>query len=66
MPANQFRLGHEGAGIIRRVGSSVSSYKVRDRVALDMPGCFGNRIQAPTEAIHIIPDTMTFVVGSRF
>jgi NADPH:quinone reductase-like Zn-dependent oxidoreductase len=66
VPANQFRLGHEGAGIIRRVGRSVSSHKVGDRVAMDIPGCFANRVQAPIEAIHKIPDAMTFVVSIIF
>ena len=66
VPENQYRLGFEGAGVIRRLGKSVHSYTIGDRVLVDSKGCFANRVQAPVEAIHLLPDSMSFEVKFFF
>lgn len=63
IPENQHLLGLEGAGVVRRVGKSASSYKVGDRVLVDTRGCFANRVQAPIDALHHLPDSMSFEVN---
>ena len=62
VPEDQYRLGQEGAGIVRRVGKAASPYKVGDRVLVDRRGCFANRVQAPVEGVHLLPDSMSFEV----
>lgn len=61
---NQYLLGLEGAGTIRRVGKLVSSYQIGQRVLVFEKGTFGNRIEATTERVHAIPDSMTFEEAS--
>ena len=62
VPENEYILGHEGAGVVRRVGESVSDYRVGDRVAVLKTGTFANRIQSPVERVHHIPSSMSFEV----
>ena len=66
IPENQHLLGLEGAGIIRRVGSSASQFTVGQRVLVFEKGTFGNRIIATTERTYAIPDDMTFEVRSTW
>lgn len=58
VPENQHLLGLEGAGTIRRPGST--SYKVGQRVLVFEKGTFANRIIATTERVYPIPDSMSF------
>ncbi|KAJ6015189.1 PKS-like enzyme, partial [Penicillium herquei] len=60
VPENQYLLGLEGAGVICRLGSNVSGFRIGQRVAVNRRGCFANKVQAPIEAIHSIPDWMSF------
>jgi len=53
-------LGQEAAGVVRRVGSAVDSYKIGDRVAVIKPGCIANRIQVPVKRAVLIPETLSF------
>ena len=62
VPENQYLLGLEGAGIIKRVGKLACQYHVGQRVLVFEKGTFGNRIEATTERVHPIPDSMTFEV----
>jgi NADPH:quinone reductase-like Zn-dependent oxidoreductase len=62
VPANEHLLGLEGAGVIRRVGKLAGSYKVGQRVVVSEKGTFANRIQATTERVHLLPDSMSFEV----
>lgn len=66
IPENQHLLGLEGAGVIRRVGSSVSQFTIGQRVLVFEKGTFGNRIIATTERTYGIPDDMTFEVRSSW
>lgn len=58
VPENEHLLGLEGAGTIRRAGST--SYKVGDRVLVFEKGTFANRIIVTTERVYPIPDWMSF------
>ncbi|MCJ1391686.1 hypothetical protein MMC18_004551 [Xylographa bjoerkii] len=65
VPENQYLLGLEGAGTIRRAGKlAASSYEVGQRVLVFEKGTFGNRIIATTERTHHIPDWMSFEEAS--
>ena len=63
VPENEYLLGLEGAGIVRRVGEG-TDYKIGERVAVLRNGTFANRIQVPTERTHRIPDSLSFEVKS--
>lgn len=62
VPENQYMLGLEGAGIIRRLGPGKRAQKfhIGQRVVLIRRGSFGNKVQCPVEGVHAIPDWMTF------
>lgn len=62
VPENQYMLGLEGAGIIRRLGAGKKAQKfhIGQRVVLIRRGSFGNKVQCPVEGVHAIPDWMTF------
>lgn len=62
VPADEHRLGLEGAGVIRRVGRHVDSLKVGQRVLVNRKGSFANRVQSPIEAVHPLPDSMSYEV----
>ncbi|KAL3424012.1 beta-ketoacyl synthase domain-containing protein [Phlyctema vagabunda] len=64
VPENEHLLGLEGAGTIRRVGKSATSYKIGQRVLVFEKGCFGNRIIATTERVYALPDSMSFEEAS--
>jgi NADPH:quinone reductase-like Zn-dependent oxidoreductase len=60
VPENEHLLGLEGAGIVRRVASDVTTYKPGDRVVVFEKGTFANRIQVTTERTHKIPDHLSY------
>ena len=62
VPGNEYLLGWEGAGIVKRVGKSVNSVKTGQRVVVARKGSFANRVQCPMEAVHPIPPSLTFEV----
>lgn len=62
VPENQYLLGLEGAGVVRRVGKLANDYKAGQRVLIFKKGTFANRSIATTERVHHIPDTMSFEV----
>lgn len=64
VPENQYLLGLEGAGLVRRVGRSATGYKAGQRVVIFKKGTFANRSIATVERVHHIPDTMTFEEAS--
>jgi NADPH:quinone reductase-like Zn-dependent oxidoreductase len=63
VPENEYLLGLEGAGVIRRVGNSVHSVKIGQRVLLHNKGTFANRLQVFPEKVHVLPDSMSFEVS---
>ena len=62
VPENEFLLGLEGAGTIRRAGST--NYRVGQRVLVFEKGTYANRIIATTERVYPIPDSMTYEEAS--
>ncbi|PTB66757.1 beta-ketoacyl synthase domain-containing protein [Trichoderma citrinoviride] len=57
---NEYTIGVECAGPIRRIGSNVTRFKVGDRVCVLKPGTYANRAHAEADRCHLIPDTMTY------
>lgn len=60
VPEDEHRLGHEGAGVITRLGSEVDSYHIGDRILFHGKGAFANRIRVPKENVFLLPDSLTF------
>ncbi|TGO56821.1 hypothetical protein BOTNAR_0215g00160 [Botryotinia narcissicola] len=60
VPENEYLLGLEASGIIRRIGLGVEKYKPGDRVCILKNGTFSNRVQVPIERVHRIPNSMSF------
>lgn len=60
VPENQSLLGVEGAGVIKRVGESVNSLKVGQRVMVFEKGTFANRVIATTERVYPLPNNISF------
>jgi NADPH:quinone reductase-like Zn-dependent oxidoreductase len=63
VPENEHLPGLEGAGVIRRVGSLVSSLKVGQRVLVYEKGTFANRVQVTPERVYSLPTSMSFEVS---
>jgi acyl transferase domain-containing protein len=60
VPENEHLLGLEGSGAITRLGKNVNSLRVGQRVVVFEKGTFANRIQATTERVFPLPDSMTY------
>jgi NADPH:quinone reductase-like Zn-dependent oxidoreductase len=60
VPENEHLLGLEGAGVVRRVASDVTTYRPGDRVVVFEKGTFANRIQVTTERTHKLPDHLSY------
>jgi hypothetical protein len=61
--ANEHLLGLEAGGVIRRLGPNSGLLKVGQRVVVCRKGSLANRVQSPIEAIHPLPDTMSYEVS---
>ncbi|KAI8626383.1 hypothetical protein F5Y19DRAFT_221991 [Xylariaceae sp. FL1651] len=60
VPENEYMIGCECAGVVKRLGPGVTKFQVGDRVAVMRSGTYANRLQAPVERTHIIPAWMSF------
>lgn len=60
VPENEFALGLEASGIVKRLGPGVERFKVGDRVCFLNNGSYANRVQVSAERTHAIPDSMSF------
>ncbi|KAK8175661.1 putative PKS-like enzyme [Phyllosticta citrichinensis] len=58
VPENEFLLGLEGTGRIRRPGTT--AYAVGDRVLVFAKGTFANRIITTNERVYSIPESLSF------
>jgi NADPH2:quinone reductase len=66
-PPVPFTPGLEAAGIVTAIGPGVDQVAVGDRVlALVGQGAFADRLTAPAEKLHRIPDAMDFVTAAGF
>ena len=62
VPENHHLLGLEGAGVIRRVGIGVKSFKVGQRIGVFEKSTFANRVIGTTERTYALPDNLSFKV----
>ncbi|GAW26928.1 putative polyketide synthase [Rosellinia necatrix] len=60
VPDDEYSLGVECAGVVRRLGQCVSKFKVGDRVCMLKAGTYANRVRVPVDRCHIVPTWMTF------
>ncbi|KAI1353772.1 KR domain-containing protein [Xylaria sp. FL0043] len=57
---DEYMIGCECSGVVKRLGEGVTKFKVGDRVAVMRSGTYANRLWAPVERTHVIPDWMSF------
>ena len=60
VPDDEYNLGLECGGVVRRLGADVKKFTPGDRVCLLGAGSFANRIRVPVERCHLIPASMSF------
>jgi acyl transferase domain-containing protein len=60
VPDNEYSLGYECAGIVRRVGPASKKFHVGDRVCMLKQGSHANRIRVHEQRCHVIPHTMSY------
>ncbi|KAJ5321623.1 polyketide synthase [Penicillium brevicompactum] len=60
VPENEYTLGYEASGIVKRVGRGVTNFVVGDRVCFLNNGSYANRLQVPVGRAHVFPDAMSF------
>ncbi|KAL9121206.1 MAG: hypothetical protein Q9187_002242 [Circinaria calcarea] len=60
VPENEYTLGYEAAGVIKRLGPGATKFKIGDRVCFLNNGSYANRLQVPVGRAHFIPNSMTF------
>ena len=62
VPENEYLLGLEGAGVVRRLGKQTRSVSIGQRVLVYDKGTFANRVQTTSERVYPLPDSMSFEV----
>ncbi|KAL3291241.1 beta-ketoacyl synthase domain-containing protein, partial [Colletotrichum asianum] len=60
VPENEYTIGYEAAGIVKRLGPGVTKFKEGDRVCFLNGSSYANRLQVPIGRAHVIPDWMSF------
>ncbi|WYZ41095.1 hypothetical protein EsH8_IV_001436 [Colletotrichum jinshuiense] len=60
VPENEYTIGYEAAGVVKRLGPGVTKFKEGDRVCFLNGGSYANRLQVSTGRTHVIPDWMSF------
>ncbi|KAJ8063559.1 hypothetical protein OCU04_007431 [Sclerotinia nivalis] len=60
VPENEYTIGCECSGYIKRIAPGISKFKIGDRVACMRSGTYVNRVQCPYERVHVIPDSMSY------
>ncbi|KAH6886253.1 hypothetical protein B0T10DRAFT_516260 [Thelonectria olida] len=60
VPENEYTIGYEAAGVVKRLGPGVTKFKEGDRVCFLNSGSYANRLQVTVERTHVIPDWMSF------
>ncbi|KAI0972015.1 hypothetical protein F4678DRAFT_460844 [Xylaria arbuscula] len=60
VPDDEYNLGVECAGIVRRLGPGVSKFQVGDRVCMLKFGTYANRVRVSVDRCHTVPAGMTF------
>ncbi|KAI0179034.1 hypothetical protein GGR52DRAFT_588832 [Hypoxylon sp. FL1284] len=60
VPENEYTLGYEAAGVVKRLGPGVTKFKIGERVCFLNNGSYANRLQVPVGRAHVIPSSMSF------
>ncbi|TGO19734.1 hypothetical protein BPAE_0334g00010 [Botrytis paeoniae] len=60
VPENEYTIGCECSGYIKRIAPGITKFKIGDRVACMRSGTYVNRVQCPYERVHVIPDLMSY------
>lgn len=60
VPDNEYNIGFECAGVVKRLGPGVTQFQVGDRVCILKAGSYANRIRVSVQRCHLIPASMTF------
>ncbi|KAI0854612.1 hypothetical protein F4860DRAFT_522968 [Xylaria cubensis] len=60
IPDDEYNIGVECSGVVRRLGRDVAKFNIGDRVCMLKFGTYANRVRVPVERCHIIPESMTF------
>ncbi|KAM5343618.1 hypothetical protein ACJ41O_012155 [Fusarium nematophilum] len=60
VPDNEYNIGFECSGVVKRLGPGVTKFQVGDRVCMLKAGSYENRVRVSDDRCHVIPDSMTF------
>ena len=60
IPEDEYRIGCECAGYVKRLGPGVTKHKVGDRVCAQINGTYANRVPCPEDRAHAIPTWMSY------
>ncbi|KAI0383025.1 hypothetical protein F5Y04DRAFT_270134 [Hypomontagnella monticulosa] len=60
VPDNEYNIGFECAGVVKRIAHGVTKFKVGDRICMLKAGSYANRVRVSVDRCHVIPDTMSF------
>ncbi|CZR67900.1 probable 6-methylsalicylic acid synthase [Phialocephala subalpina] len=60
VPDNEYNIGFECAGVVKRLGLGANKFKVGDRVCMLKQGTYANRVRVHVDRCHIIPASMSY------
>ncbi|KAJ5101357.1 hypothetical protein NUU61_003579 [Penicillium alfredii] len=60
VPENEYTIGCECAGVIKRISPGLDRFSIGDRVACIQSGTYANRVQCHPDRVYVIPDNMSF------
>lgn len=60
VPDNEYNIGFECAGVVKRLGLGVNKLNVGDRVCMLKAGSYANRVRVSVDRCHVIPASMSF------
>ncbi|KAI0967881.1 hypothetical protein F4678DRAFT_465144 [Xylaria arbuscula] len=60
VPENEFTIGCECTGLVRRLGPNTTKFSIGDRVVVMSKGTYANRVRVPVGRAHIMPSWMSY------
>ncbi|KAF5026934.1 hypothetical protein F66182_964 [Fusarium sp. NRRL 66182] len=60
VPDNEYNIGFECSGVVKRLGPGVTRFQAGDRVCMLKAGSYANRVRVSVDRCHMIPNPMTF------